>query len=68
MTIPNGTRCDILADTHAFEVDFADKWAESVGQSLNHAMQTGKKAGIVLVLKDRVDEKHVERLWETASH
>ncbi len=53
MTIPDGTRCDILADTHAFEVDFADKWAESVGQSLNHAMQTGKKAGIVLELKDR---------------
>ena len=31
-------------------------------------MQTGKKAGIVLVLKDRVDERHVERLSEMASH
>ena len=53
VTIPDGTRCDILADTHAIEVDFADKWAEAVGQSLNYAMQTGKKASIVLVLKDR---------------
>ena len=51
--MPDGTRCDILIDTHAIEVDFADKWAEAVGQSLNYAIQTGKKAGIVLVLKDR---------------
>ena len=49
MTMPDGTRCDILTDTHAIEVDFADKWAEAIGQSLNYAMQTGKKAGIVLV-------------------
>ena len=68
MTIPDGTRCDILADTHAFEVDFADKWAESVGQSLNHAMQTGKKAGIVLVLKDRGNEEHLERLKKRARY
>ena len=53
VTMPDGTRCDILTDTHAIEVDFADKWAEAIGQSLNYAMQTGKKAGIVLVLKDR---------------
>ena len=66
--MPEGTRRDILTDTQAIEVDFADKWAEAIGQSLNYAMQTGKKAGIVLVLKDSVDEKHVERLWEMASH
>ena len=64
VTMPDGTRCDILTDTHAIEVDFADKWAEAIGQSLNYAMQTGKKAGIVLVLKDRGDEKHLERLKE----
>jgi hypothetical protein len=31
-------------------------------------MQTGKKAGIILVLKDRGDEKHLERLREMARH
>ena len=56
MIMPDGTRCDILTDTHAIEVDFADKWAKAIGQSLNYAMQTGKKTGIVLVLKDRGDE------------
>ena len=66
MTMPDGTRCDILTDTHAIEVDFADKWAEAIGQSLNYAMQTGKKAGILLVIKDRGDEKHLERLTKMA--
>jgi len=68
VTMPDGTRCDILTDTHAIEVDFADKWAEAIGQSLNYAMQTGKKAGIVLVLKDRGDEKHLDRLGNMARH
>ena len=36
------TRCDILTATHAIEVDFARKWAEAIGQSLNYAMHTGK--------------------------
>ncbi len=68
MTMPDGTRCDILTDTHAIEVDFADKRAEAIGQSLKYAMQTGKKAGIVLKLKDRGDEKHLKRLREMARH
>ena len=68
MAMPDGTRCGILTDTHAIEVDFADKWAEAIGQSLNYAIQTGKKAGIVLVLKDKGDEKHLERLREMKRH
>jgi len=68
VAMSDGTRCDILTDTHAIEVDFADKWAEAIGQSLNYAMQTGKKAGIVLVLKDKGDEKHLDRLKKMARH
>ena len=64
--MPDGTRCDILTDTHAIEVDFADKWAEAISSIRNYAMQTGKKAGIVLVLKDRGNEKHLERLKKMA--
>ena len=64
--MPDGTRCDILTDTYATEVDFADKWSEAIRQSLNYATQTGKKAGIVLVRKDRGVEKHLERLREMA--
>ena len=26
VSMPDGTRCDIVTETHAIEVDFADKW------------------------------------------
>ena len=67
VTMPDGTRCDILTDTIAYEVDFADKWAEALGQSLNYASQTGKTPGIILVLKDSGDRKHLQRLKKIAA-
>jgi hypothetical protein len=48
VTMPDGTRCDIVTETHAIEVDFADKWAEAIGQCLNYSFQLNKKAGILL--------------------
>jgi hypothetical protein len=56
------TRIDCLTATHAIEVEFAPKWAESVGQSLHYSLKTGKKAGIVLVLEDQGDSRFLERL------
>jgi hypothetical protein len=32
VVLPNRTRCDILTDEYAVEVDFADKWAGAIGQ------------------------------------
>jgi hypothetical protein len=49
-------------------VDFADKWAKAIGQSLIYAVQTGKKAGIIMVLKNRGNEKHLEKLRKMARH
>lgn len=49
----DGTRCDCVTATHAIEFDFASKWAEAIGQSLNYAMQSGnKRAGIVIIYRD----------------
>lgn len=59
---PDGTRCDILTETHAIEVDFGPKWAESVGQSLNYALQFNKRAGILLILETKADYKYFIRL------
>ena len=56
------TRVDCLTDTHAIELDFADKWAEAVGQSLHYASLTGKKAGIILIIESNNDKKFVDRL------
>ncbi len=59
---PDGTRCDILTETHAIEVDFADKWGESIGQSLNYALQFDRRAGIVLILEEKDDYRFYLRV------
>jgi len=50
--LPGKARVDCLTDNHAVEVDFADKWAESIGQSLYYAEITGKKPGVLLIMED----------------
>jgi len=66
--MPDGTRCDIITENYAIEVDFARKWAEAIGQSLNYARLTGKKAGIVLLMGSPNDEMHLIRLNEIILH
>lgn len=62
------TRCDCLTATHAIEFDFGKKWAESIGQSLHYALQTGKKAGIVLILRSKSDRKNWLKLNSVIQH
>ena len=68
VTMPDGTRCDIVTETHAIEVDFADKWAEAIGQSLNYSIQLNKKAGILLILEKPDDERHLIRVESIIKH
>lgn len=60
--LPDKTRVDCLTAEYAIEVDFASKWAEAVGQSLYYAEMTGKKPGVLLILEDGGDSRHLERL------
>lgn len=46
------TRVDCLTATNAVEFDFANKWAESIGQALHYQLMTGKRAKVVLILED----------------
>lgn len=46
------TRVDCLTEYHAVEFDFANKWAESIGQALHYQLMTGKKAMVVLILEE----------------
>ena len=46
----DGTRCDILSNSYAIEVDFAKKWAEAIGQSLHYALHTGKRPAVALIV------------------
>lgn len=60
------SRVDCLTETHAYEVDWADgmKVYEAVGQSLYYASQTGKKPGILLLIRKDNSEKHIRKIKE----
>ena len=57
MVLPDNISCDYVTDTHTIEFDFGGTWAESVGQSSYDSIQTQKKAGIVLILENKKDQK-----------
>jgi len=60
----NGTRCDVLADRHSIEVEFAGKWCEAIGQALCYSSQTGKAGAVAVILESSSDEKFLTRLRE----
>jgi hypothetical protein len=68
VVLPDGTRCDCVTPTHAVEFDFGPKWAEAIGQSLNYALQTNKRAGIVLIIRDPSERKYLLRLNSIIAH
>lgn len=60
------TRVDCLTDTHAVEFDFANKWAESVGQALHYGIMTGKKPMVVLILENKKQKIYFKRVKRIA--
>lgn len=61
------TRCDCETRRNAIEFDFANKWAESVGQSLHYALKLHKKAGIVLIMENpEKDKYYLQRVLKLA--
>ena len=54
--LPDSTRVDMLNSTEAIEVDWAEKWAEGVGQALYYAELTGKKPAIILLFRKSDDK------------
>ena len=47
-----GARCDILTDTHAWEVEWMRKYNQAPGQALLNASLFNKKPGIILLSKN----------------
>lgn len=68
VTLPDQTRCDCITATNAIEFDFAHKWAEAIGQALYYSLQTGKRAGVVLIVAKPEERKHWIRLNSTIEH
>lgn len=59
------TRVDYLTDEYAIEVDFAKKWAESIGQALFYAQMTGKEPGVGIIVGDGED-RYIKRLQKVS--
>ena len=55
-------RVDILTETHAIEVERANKWKQAIGQSLWYGLQTTKKPGIILIIEKDSDYKYFIQL------
>lgn len=68
VVLSDNTRADCITATHAIEHDFGPKWAEAIGQALYYSLQTGKRAGIVLILEKPEDRKYWIRLNSTIRH
>ena len=47
-----GTRCDVLTDTHAWEVEWIKKYNQAPGQALLYASLFNKKPGIILLSRN----------------
>ena len=58
----DGSRVDLLDQEIAWEVDWAYKWAEGVGQASLYSQLTNQKGGVILLTKDkRADQRYLLR-------
>jgi len=57
--LPDSTRVDILTEDLAIEVDFAKKYYEAIGQACHYAEMTGRKPAILLIVREKYQEKYI---------
>lgn len=60
------TRVDCLLKDKAVEFDFANKWAECIGQSLYYGIKTNRKATCALIIEKETDHKYLKRIKTVA--
>lgn len=66
--LEDGTRVDCLLEDEAQEWDWGKKWHEAIGQALWYAANTGRRATIVLIIKDGRDELGLWRARRVVGH
>lgn len=60
--LDDGTRVDLLFPRQACEIDWANKWAEGVGQSIYYGLKTRKAPLVILLAKKDGWEKYRDRV------
>jgi hypothetical protein len=48
--LPDGSEVDLLSKDYSYEIDYAAKWKEAIGQALFYSIMTGKSPGIILLM------------------
>lgn len=65
--LPDKCRVDCLLPDMAVEFDFANKWAECIGQAIYYGQQTNRQAACVLIMeRGEKDLKYLKRLRRAA--
>jgi hypothetical protein len=59
--LKNKVRVDCLTEEYAIEMDWCSKWYEGITQALYYAMETNKRAKLVLIKKNSFDQKYINR-------
>jgi hypothetical protein len=60
VVMPDGSRADLVTETHAIEVEWAGKWKESVSQATLYSIWTSKKPAVILLTgKDSAEAEKV---------
>lgn len=60
--LEGGVRCDILTPSVAWEVDWAKKWPEAIGQACLYGRLSERRGGILLLTRRKPTEsKYLER-------
>ena len=54
---PCGSRCDIVTETHAWEVEWIKKWSQAPGQAVLYGLLLDRKPGIILLSRNKHSEK-----------
>jgi len=62
VVLSDRSRVDCLTGTYAIEVDFADNWAEAIGQALFYGAETGKKPGILIIMENPQEGRFLKKL------
>ena len=63
----DNTRVDCLLPDMAVEFDFANKWAECIGQAIYYGKMTNRQAACVLIMeRGEKDLKYLKRLRRAA--
>ncbi len=61
VSLDDRTRVDCIVGDEAQEYDFANKWAECIGQALYYGAMTAKKPVCVLIIEKERDQRFVKR-------